>query len=59
VAKFAESGATHSELKKAFVAAAGHSESTFNRAWRDLKETDRVRVENVDGRTRIYPAAKD
>jgi hypothetical protein len=55
----AESGATHSQLKKAFVADAGHSASTFARAWRDLKETDRVRVEKPDGRTRIYPAPKD
>ena len=35
---------------------AGHSDSTFSRAWRGLKETDRVRVEKADGRVRIYPA---
>jgi hypothetical protein len=58
-AKFAESGATHSELKKAFVADAGSSDSTFARAWRGLKETDRVRVEKADGRTRYYPAKQD
>ncbi len=58
-ANFAESGATHGELKNAFVAETGNSASTFNRAWRGLKETDRVRIETVDGRTRIYPATKD
>ena len=58
-AKFAESGATHGQLRNAFVAETGNSASTFNRAWRDLKETDRVRVEKADGRTRIYPETKD
>ena len=57
--KFAESGATHGQLRNAFVAETGNSASTFNRAWRDLKETDRVRVDKVDGRTRIYSAKQD
>jgi len=57
-AQFAETGATYSELKKAFIADAGNSASTFDRAWRDLKETDRVRVDETGPRPRYYPAAK-
>ena len=37
--QFAETGATHGELKKAFVAAELGSESTFNRAWVSLRDT--------------------
>lgn len=52
--KFAEKGATHGELKKAFVAARYGSESTFNRAWRDVRNTDAVRVVTIDGKDRIF-----
>jgi hypothetical protein len=55
-AQFAESGATHGQLKKAFVTDAGNSASTFDRAWRDLKETDRVQVDETGSRPRYYPA---
>lgn len=58
-AQFAESGATHGQLKKAFITETSNSESTFARAWKILKQTDRVRLENVDGRQRIYPAQPD
>ncbi|MGF1660588.1 MAG: AAA family ATPase [Rubrimonas sp.] len=40
--QFAETGATHGELKKAFVAAKLGSESTFNRAIRELKDSKQV-----------------
>jgi phage-related minor tail protein len=58
-AQFAETGATHGQLKKAFVADAGNSASSFNRAWRDLKETERVRIDETGPRPRYYPAKKD
>ena len=51
--------AGNSELKKAFVAETGNSASTFDRAWRNRKETDRVRVDETGPRPRIYPASKD
>ena len=54
--KFAKTGVKHGELKKAYVGATGKSESTFNRAWRDLKNTDRVRIERSSGGMLIYPA---
>lgn len=54
--QFAEKGATHGELKKVFVAGKHGSDSTFGRAWRELKETDRVRLEKVAGKNLIYPA---
>jgi hypothetical protein len=55
--RFAESGATHSELVKAYCAKTGKSKSTFDRAWRDLKNTDRVRLEQVKGKGLIFPAS--
>ena len=54
-AKFSESGAKHGELKKAYVAETGGSGSTFDRAWRDLKGTDRVKIVDQDGRQKIFP----
>ena len=57
-AKFAETGATHGELKKAFVAAKAGSGSKFDRAWKPLKGTDRMRVEKIGGRIRYYCTGK-
>ncbi|WP_421760322.1 AAA family ATPase [Devosia sp.] len=52
--QFADKGATHGALKKAFVAAGNGSESKFDRAWRDLKDTARVRLERVGGKALIF-----
>jgi hypothetical protein len=40
--QFADSGARHGELKKAFVDATGASGSTFDRARKKLKDSNRV-----------------
>jgi KaiC/GvpD/RAD55 family RecA-like ATPase len=57
-AKFAENGATHGELRKAFISSRAGSASKFDRAWKPLKETDRMRVEKVNGRNRYFAAEK-
>lgn len=44
--QFAETGATHGELRKAFVAAGFGSESSFDRAWKILKERDGLLQKN-------------
>ncbi len=54
--KFADKGATHGELKKEFVSSGAGSESTLARAWRDLRNTDRVRSETINGRARHFAA---
>jgi hypothetical protein len=53
-ADFGETGATHGEIKKAFTEKTQASESTFARAWRDLKGGDQIRYEKVEGKTRFF-----
>ncbi len=59
--RFAETGATHKQIKTAFVDAGYGSESTFSRAWRALRKTDEVVVEDggksVVFRARVAPEA--
>ena len=52
--QFAETGATHGELKKAFVAAKLGSESTFNRLWKELKPKKLI----VEGENRRFKLEK-
>lgn len=51
--KFAEQGATQTELKKEFVARKVASGATFDRAWRELKKTDRVQIEKIGTKNMI------
>jgi len=48
--QFAETGATHAELKAAFVTAEFGSASSFDRAWRDLKGEERILVSELNKR---------
>lgn len=54
-ARFADGGATTTELQRAFIEAGHGSESTFDRAWRDLKGSEKVRAEKVEGKIRYFP----
>jgi RecA-family ATPase len=54
--KFADHGTKHGELKKAFVDSGAGSESSFDRAWRDLKSSSRIRTVESGGKTLYYPA---
>lgn len=56
--KFSEAGATHKELKMQFEVSTGASGSTFNRAWKTIKETDKIQIEKVDGRNQIFLVEK-
>jgi hypothetical protein len=53
--KFADKGATHGELKKAFADTGAGSESSFNRAFKVLKTTSRIRIVESGGKTLYYP----
>lgn len=55
---FADKGASHGELRKAFVTSGVGSESTFNRAWKPLRETDRVRREKEGNRNIFFATEK-
>ena len=46
--EFAETGATHGMLRKAFVAANLGSESTFNRAWKFVKESQDITRKEIN-----------
>ncbi|MEY8095818.1 hypothetical protein AB9F29_00125 [Falsihalocynthiibacter sp. S25ZX9] len=54
--KFSEVGATHKELKTEFVSSTRTSESSFNRAWKELKKSDRVVIEKDGVRQRLHAA---
>jgi len=56
-AQFGDKGATHGELRKAFVASGTGAESTFNRTWKNLRESDRVRIEKSGNKKIIHPAS--
>ena len=54
-AQFATTGATNGELYAAFTQAGYGSKSTFDRAFRSLKHSDRVEVVKGNGKSLIFP----
>ena len=59
VVELGDGGATHKELKQAFVEAKAGSESTFNREWKKLKAGDQLRQEEYDGKTIFFARAPE
>lgn len=53
--QFAEGGASNSELLKAFQQRTKISKSTFDRTLRELKTSNRIRVEGTKTRPRYFP----
>lgn len=53
--QFGETGATHGELRKAFVAAGFGAASSFDRAWREMKDKSTIML---DESRRFHVAAK-
>ena len=49
-------GVTHADLKKAFIASGAGKESTFDRAWRGLKDSGRLKREKTGGKTLYFTA---
>ena len=56
--QFAETGATHGELKKAFVEAGLGSASSFDRPWRDAREGSRL-AEINEGKSKKFKPYDD
>ncbi|MEP4337212.1 MAG: helicase RepA family protein [Roseobacter sp.] len=57
--KFDQNGASHKELKEAFVSSGAGQDSTFARALRELRGSDRMIVDKVDGKARYIAVPED
>ena len=53
--KFDQSGASDSVIKRAYCEETKMSDSTFNRAWRDLLNSGRVRTDGKGRGARYFP----
>ena len=53
--KFSQSGASHGEIKRAYCEETKMSESAFDRAWRDLLNSGRIRKDGKGRGARYFP----